>query len=971
MGTPQTLSGALDICARTAGDEVALIGRDGSTLSYGEWDRQADVLAGLISARTPVGGTVIARLGERSDALGAVALFAAIRAGRFLLPMSGRFSDSDLERAVERHRVGLVLVDDETRAWKASRPGAETLCFDGSSTSSDGSATSVDDSTVGAEVRQPGTTPAPPGGAVTYTLGTTDRPAAIRWTHSDLLSWLTGWTGAPARRPHLHEFPPDTGDALGRLVRTLLRYPGVRSRPGEPAALVELLNRYRPADLLLVAASARALVDGTVPRPDREAAAAVLSIYLTSDFSDSGTIRSLRARFPRAAVTNVYSVAEAGRGQVWQRYPPLRESSDDAAEPRYAPGDPVPVGSPIFGTEVRITDAAGRPADAGSVGRIWLRPGLPSSLGYCDGEGRPDVFADGWVRTDDLGLVDDTGRLLLAGRADDVLTLPGGQVTARQVEAVLAAEHPVDDVAVLVEADGCDPGREPVMVAAVVPAGPDRAGRVPEVAGTGSEPGGLPATLSTLLAQRFGADAGRIRVVAVAEVPRNAAGKADRRRLRALLPELPAGTPDRVPPPAPGLVSRAGLCWGQRWSWHQQQLPPGRRAPTLLFRRMIRIPDGVGPELARRAVALSVARHSSLRSTFSVQDGQPCQQVWSADGARWEFREFPGQTGCESWLAGDIDIEAGWPIRAALAGSAPGATWLGVAVHHIATDLYGFNLLCTELQTAVRAYLAGGEPSLPPVGRHAVDIAAYESSPQGVATSARTIAYWQRHAGEMAKVISTITRGAGQPADAMHVARATADIGGEQLDTIARGRGRGAVLLGAVAISLARFLGCAQVPMMLLVPNRHLPGVKHSVCALAQAGLCVVEVRPHDSLHAVVGRAWSGLVRAQAYGYCDHDELTERMTPAQVGEHGFVVTPPGVNVMQAAAVGDPGLVPATADAFPTVAVHTLDRPCLGTNFHLAVSESTLTVELRAGVHLLSAEDCRDLVSATVRSILDA
>ncbi|AVT32046.1 hypothetical protein C6361_24090 [Plantactinospora sp. BC1] len=971
MDTPETLSAALEICASTAGDEVALIGRDGSTLSYAEWDRQADVLAGLISARTPVGGTVVARLGERSDALGAVALFAAIRSGRFLLPMSGRFSDGDVERAVERHRVGLVVVDSETAASGTGRAVPETLRFDGSPTSAEIRSS--------AEIRQSGTGRTPPGGAITYTLGTTDRPAAVRWTHSDLLSWLTGWAGAPARRPHLHEFPPDTGDALGRLVRTLLRYPGVRSRPGEPAALVGLLNRYRPADLLLAATSARALLDGTVPRPDRDAVEAVLSIYLTSDFSDSATIRSLRTRFPRAAVTNVYSVAEAGRGQVWQRYPPLRESADDAAEPRYPAGGLVPVGSPIFGTEVRITDAAGAPADVGSVGRIWLRPGLPSSLGYCDGDGRPGVFVDGWVRTDDLGLVDDSGRLLLAGRADDMLTLPGGPVTARQVEAVLAAEPEVDDAAAMVVASAdSDAGREPLLVAAVVPAGPDRANAVPEVAGTGSEPDGLPATLAELLADRFGADAGRIRVVTVTALPRNVAGKTDRRRLRALLPEPTAGTAHPVSPPPPGtfptegVVSRAGLCWGQRWSWHQQQLPPGRRAPTLLFRRMIRIPDGVGPELARRAVTLAVTRHSSLRSTFFVHDGQPCQQVWSADGARWEFREFDGRTGCESWLAGDIDIEAGWPIRAALAGSAPGGTWLGVAVHHIATDLYGFNLLCTELGTAVRAYLAGGEPTLPPVGRHAVEIAEYEASPQGVATSARTIAYWQRHADEMAKVISTMTRGgAERPADALHVARTTADVGGDHLDTIARGRGRGAVLLGAVAISLARFLGCARVPMMLLVPNRHLPGVKHSVCALAQAGLCVVEVRPHDSLHAVVGRAWSALVRAQAYGYCDHDELTERMTPAQVGEHGYVVTPPGVNVMQAAAVDDPRLVPATADAFPTVAVHTLDRPCLGTNFHLAVSESTLTVELRAGVHLLSAEDCRDLVSATVRSILDA
>ena len=65
-----------------------------------------------------------------------------------------------------------------------------------------------------------------------------------------------------------------------------------------------------------------------------------------------------------------------------------------------------------------------------------------------DPERTAEVLRDGWFHTDDLGRLDDDGRLQVTGRADDVVISGGVKVPALAVERMLL-EHPsVDEVAV-------------------------------------------------------------------------------------------------------------------------------------------------------------------------------------------------------------------------------------------------------------------------------------------------------------------------------------------------------------------------------------------------------------------------------------------------------------------------------------------------------------------------------------------
>lgn len=494
-----TLSSALRTCAATAGDEVALVSPDGQELTYREWDRRADLVAAALLERVGPGATVIARLGDRSDALCAVALFGAIRSGCFVLPMAGRFDADDVARAAAGHDVDVVLVDRDTQQPLRSHLDAHTLVVDEAMSSTGPS--------------RPDRAAAPAGGATVFTAGTTGPPAAVRWTHSDLLTWLTGWTGVPQRRPHLNDFPLDTSDALGRLVRTLLRYPGMRSPAHEPGVLLRNLVQHGPSDVLLTAASGRAVLDHHLAELPRQVVESVLSIYLAFDFSGPDVVHRFRAAFQRAAVTNVYCVAEAGRGQIWQTLPPGTDGGSAGAQWAGPDGTSL-VGSPVFGTQLKITGQDSDRLGPGVMGRIWLRPGLPSSLRYCTGDERPGVFADGWVRTDDVGLLDDSGCLHLAGRTTDVLAVPGRRLTAHQVQAVIAAYPELQDAAVIGVA-----GARQEFVAAVVPNVTDRPAPAAAV------------SVRQRLTDRFGPAAGSVRVVPVMRVPRNSFGKTIRHQL--------------------------------------------------------------------------------------------------------------------------------------------------------------------------------------------------------------------------------------------------------------------------------------------------------------------------------------------------------------------------------------------------------------------------------------------------------
>jgi acyl-CoA synthetase (AMP-forming)/AMP-acid ligase II len=153
-----------------------------------------------------------------------------------------------------------------------------------------------------------------------------------------------------------------------------------------------------------------------------------------------GLAHEARARF-RAALATRYSCTEAGIG--------LGTAFDDPEEDAV-----VSVGRPHPAIDLAVLDDDDRPVASGDIGQVCLRSPAVMSGYWRDPDATRAAFtADGFVRTGDLGWVDDRGRLRLVGRTKEMYVRGGYNVFPVEVEAVLSSHPAVAAVAITPVAD--------------------------------------------------------------------------------------------------------------------------------------------------------------------------------------------------------------------------------------------------------------------------------------------------------------------------------------------------------------------------------------------------------------------------------------------------------------------------------------------------------------------------------------
>lgn len=107
------------------------------------------------------------------------------------------------------------------------------------------------------------------------------------------------------------------------------------------------------------------------------------------------------------------------------------------------------VGRPCAEVEVQVRDDGGNPLPTGKIGELWVRAAT-ALIGYWrDEKETADVLRDGWVRTRDLGHLDERGFLHLTGRARDVIIVNAIIHYAGPIEQALAAHPDVDQAYVV------------------------------------------------------------------------------------------------------------------------------------------------------------------------------------------------------------------------------------------------------------------------------------------------------------------------------------------------------------------------------------------------------------------------------------------------------------------------------------------------------------------------------------------
>jgi len=210
-------------------------------------------------------------------------------------------------------------------------------------------------------------------------------------------------------------FDPDwVLDAFGRF--------GINSIGGSPTMFYALLHSpvMAKADL----SSVRLLSSGAGP-------------------IDTESQNRLRTAFPNALIADAYGLSEA---TALVTTTPLGENA--SLVPKGS------IGVPVFDTEVEIRAEDRRTVlPQGETGELWVR-GPQITDGY---DRRPDLtaeqFVDGWLRTGDLGSVDESGCISLAGRAKDMLVYKGYNVYPQPLEEILCSHPAIAQAAVVGKKD--------------------------------------------------------------------------------------------------------------------------------------------------------------------------------------------------------------------------------------------------------------------------------------------------------------------------------------------------------------------------------------------------------------------------------------------------------------------------------------------------------------------------------------
>ena len=422
-GRFDTLPELMDAAARQIGKREAYVDGD-RRMSFAEWVRAADGVAGLLAARGVERGDVVGlHLDPSIDY--AVLCAAIVRLGAVATGINPRLGPSERRAISERCRPRLVVSRDRTADESAWAGGVEIPLTE----------------IVAAESRSPrpplaGVEPHEPV-CIIWTSGTTGAPKGAWFDHRNQRAAVAaGGAMTEAFDRRISAIPMVHAGYMSKLWEqfemgvTMVLSPTPWTAESMLACLVE--------ERITVAAGVPTQWAKLVEQPEIEKA-------------DLSALRIGLVATAPATPELVERVVRTIGCPLVVRYAMTECPSITGTEP----GDPADVqnrtvGRAQAGMQVEIVDEAGQPLAAGETGRIRVR-GPCVMRGYWeDPERTADVLsADAVLSTSDLGRIDPDGHLVLAGRLDDMYIRGGYNVYPVEVENALSKHPAVGQAAVV------------------------------------------------------------------------------------------------------------------------------------------------------------------------------------------------------------------------------------------------------------------------------------------------------------------------------------------------------------------------------------------------------------------------------------------------------------------------------------------------------------------------------------------
>jgi long-chain acyl-CoA synthetase len=441
--TPPSLRDLFDR-ARTRGDDTFLV-YENERMSFAEVMARVDEIGHLLATRYGIEPGDRVAIGMRNYPEW-IATFAAVTSlGAIAVCLNAWWTEEEIAYGLEDSGSKLLVADRE-RIQRAE-PSLSKL-------SVRAVAVRAGDDPLPAgvdrleEVLTPGATPPRPEIAphddamILYTSGTTGHPKGAVSTHHAVLSSLmsfgcraaAGALMSPPSEPH--PFPPCfilvvplfhvTGLVPVMLSCFANGFKLVMMYKWNASRALELIERERVTNFVGVPTMSWDLLE--CPDFASRDTSSLLSVGGGGAPAPPELVARIDKGFRRARPGIGYGMTETNA------YGPQNAGDDYVKRPR-STGRAVPT------MQVKVADAEGCEVPRGDIGEIWFR-GPNLIRGYWN---RPDATAetivDGWLRSGDLGRMDEEGFVYVEDRAKDMVLRAGENVYSAEVEAVLY-EHP-------------------------------------------------------------------------------------------------------------------------------------------------------------------------------------------------------------------------------------------------------------------------------------------------------------------------------------------------------------------------------------------------------------------------------------------------------------------------------------------------------------------------------------------------
>jgi fatty-acyl-CoA synthase len=411
--------------------------------TWAELDARVDALAAaLLDAGLSAGDVVMLHAPNSRDYL--TVMFAAWRMGAVITPTNCKLTPTEVTALAEVVRPALLVVEEGADANVAALASVPSWTLsDGSGTDAVPHVSKLIDKHQGRRVEEAEVHVDDPAWLF-FTSGSSGRPKAAVLTHdhmafivnnhiADLMPGLSADDATLVLAPLSHGAGVHALTHVARGARVVLL-------PGESLDTAQawaLIAEHRVSTMFTVPTILNRLVNALPEGADHSSLRHV--IYAGAPITRQDQRRAYETLGP--VIEQYYGLAEV-TGAITVLPPAMH-----ADVPTY--DGIVTAGFARTGMSITIRDSEGRRLPAGERGEICV-VGPAVFAGYLENdEANAMAFRDGWFRTGDLGVLDDSGMLYITGRASDMYISGGSNIDPREVEEKILAHPQVRAVGVV------------------------------------------------------------------------------------------------------------------------------------------------------------------------------------------------------------------------------------------------------------------------------------------------------------------------------------------------------------------------------------------------------------------------------------------------------------------------------------------------------------------------------------------